>query len=129
MPAVQSTDYFKKTAENYSGDEDQLAFRIAEFINFKENGIIPYMPFKDKSSGKNDRGQVYKPYARNQIRHAHCGFYPNGDPLIAYRVMPNGDIMLICITHHDAMFSPNKRDDFVKQHPDVFEEIEEAQAQ
>lgn len=126
MPrVVQYSQYYDKSVDNYMGDKIKLLNRINNFIDLKEKEIIPYIPFSvDKSSAYNDRGEVFRPYADNQVHHCHCGFRKNGDPLIAYRILPNGNILLICITDHNSMFKPSKRDVFVKNHKDVLPEDE-----
>ena len=121
MPAIYYSDYFWISVNDYNGDKIRLTARVAEFIMWKKKGEQPYLPFeKDKSSARNDRGEVYEPYRDNQYRHCHFGFYGNGDPLIAYRVLNNGDLMLLCITHHAAMFNVVRRDAFVAAHKDQF---------
>jgi hypothetical protein len=121
MPAIHFSDYFWPSVKEYNGDKIRLTARITEFITWKETGVQPYLPFeKDKSSARNDRGEVYEPYSDNQYRHCHFGFYGNGDPLMAYRVLDNGDIMLVCITHHAPMFNATRRDAFVAAHKDQF---------
>ena len=121
MPPVDYSDSFWSSVRNYNGDIDKLTDRVTQFIEWKEHGKEPYVAFaKDKSSATNDRGEAFRPYKDNNYRHCNCGFFQNGDPLIVYRLLMDDSIMLVCVTHHDAMFNPAKREAFVREHEDQF---------
>lgn len=123
MRIIEESIYWKKSIDGWNGDKIQLLQRITDFYQWKEQDIVPRMMFSvDKPSWRNDRARIFPPYQKNQVRHCHCDFFPNGDPLIAYRTLPNGHILLICVTNHYQMFS--KRDNFVKSHPDALTEKE-----
>ena len=121
MADISFSQYFLKSIKESKFDQIKLEDHVKSFIEWKKFNIIPYIPFKvDKSSSQDDQGKVFKPYARNQYRHCHCGFKLNGDPLIVYRVLNDGTIRIICVTTHDEMFNKNKRDNFIKKYNNEF---------
>ena len=122
MSKVRYSFAFFDSMNEYSGNGERLSGRVGQFVDWKESGKEPARPFKDKSSAKNDRGEVFRPYQRAQVRHCHCGFFPNGDPLIAYRIRPDGSILIIAITHHHEMFNPQARENFLQKYKSAFDE-------
>jgi hypothetical protein len=122
MSTVIISDDFWLSILSLNFDRIRTEDRVAAFIEWKTTGVVPTQPFyKDKSSAKDDDNVVYRPYKRNQFRHCHCGFVPNGDPLIVYRILSNGDIRLVCISTHDEYFVKSKRPLFVDKYKKEFE--------
>lgn len=121
MTTIKEGKLFQQSINNFSGDKVWLSFRIRTFILWKANVEIPIKPFNwDKSSSVNDKGEVFQPYKLNQVR--HCRLKENGrkDPIIAYRILPNGNILLLGITNHFMMFT--KRNEFVNNHKEEIPE-------
>ena len=121
MVNIELSDYFLNSVKLYTGDDVQLKFRIKEFIDWKETGIQPTIPFNvDKSSAKDSENRIYKPFQLNNFWHCHTRIKSNGDPLIAYRKIDNNTIRLVCITTHNDHFLKTRRDRFVRMYSDEF---------
>jgi hypothetical protein len=110
MPQVFYSPYFGPSLVRATAvyGAQQLVDLVADFVQWKETGANP-MRLTDKSSAKDDRGRVFRPYQQNQYRHTSFGLSRNGDPVLAFRLLGNGDIVVVCITTKHAMFALKKR--------------------
>jgi hypothetical protein len=122
MPQVFFSPYFEPTYKKAINIFGLQAIKelMLDFILWKELGANP-KGMTDKSSAKDDAGRVFRPYQRNQYRHVSFELSRNGDPVLAFRLMGNGDIMVICITSKHEMFALKSqfrrsfRDEFPKK--------------
>ena len=109
MPQVHFSPYFdpsvRKTIALFSPQQPQIITDlIADFVTWKETGSNP-SGLSDKSSAKDDQGRTFRHFARNQYRHVSFGLSRNGDPVLAFRVLGNGDVMAVCLTTKHEMFA------------------------
>jgi hypothetical protein len=120
MPQVHFSSYFGPTYVKAGAIWGAQIIKdlMLDFVAWKEQGANP-RGMTDKSSAKDDAGVVYRPYQRNQFRHTSFGLSKNGDPVLAFRLISNGDIVLVCITTKHEMFALKKqfRKDFRSEFP------------
>jgi hypothetical protein len=124
MPQVHYSPYYgpslARTINLYTPQHPQTIIDlVADFVKWKETGANP-TNLTDKSSAKDDQGRVFRPYARNQYRHTSFGLSANGDPVLAFRVLGNGDIMIVCLTTKHEMFGLRTRTQFKSSHQGQF---------
>jgi hypothetical protein len=81
----------------------QISDLVSDFVLWKESGANPTR-LTDKSSATDDNGRVFRPYQKNHYRHTSFGLSHNGDPVLAFRLLGNGDIVAVCITSKHEMF-------------------------
>ena len=122
MPTVHFSPYFEASLQNaekiYGVEVSEL---VLKFALWKSHGINP-LGMTDKSSAKDDEGRTFTPYARNQFRHVSFGIGSsgrNGNPVLAFRQIAGGDVVLVCITTKHEMFGLKKqfRKTFRKEFP------------
>ena len=105
MPKVYFSSYFASTFEKAAEVHGAklMVDLVADFVLWKEQNLNPTR-LTDKSSARDSRGRIFLPYQQNQFRHVSFGLRKNGDPVLAFRLLPNGDVMVVCITTKHEMF-------------------------
>jgi len=91
-------------------DLREVLWRVFEFRNFKvAHGQVPFRRYgEDTPSWQNGEGRLVAAYRDDGFHHCHLAVL-GVEPILAYRVVAPGHLVMVCVTTHQAMFKGDRR--------------------